>query len=34
MTESPQFFCFGEERVNVLQLNIALDKIDENQINK
>ncbi|HET9570701.1 MAG TPA: potassium-transporting ATPase subunit KdpC [Bacteroidales bacterium] len=26
-TEKPQFFCLGEERVNVLQLNLQLDKV-------
>jgi len=26
-TESPQFLCFGEERVNVLLLNLETDKI-------
>lgn len=26
-TEEPQFLCFGEQRINVLLLNIALDKI-------
>lgn len=26
-TEEPQFLCFGEQRVNALLLNIALDKI-------
>jgi K+-transporting ATPase ATPase C chain len=26
-TEEPQFLCFGEQRINVLRLNIALDKI-------
>lgn len=27
-TEAPQFLCLGEERVNVLVLNIKLDKMD------
>jgi potassium-transporting ATPase KdpC subunit len=27
MTENPQFFCLGEDRINVLLLNIELDKI-------
>jgi len=27
MTESPQFFCLGDERVNVLLLNLKLDGI-------
>lgn len=26
-TEEPQFTCFGEQRINVLLLNIAIDKI-------
>jgi K+-transporting ATPase ATPase C chain len=29
MTESPQFFCLGKERVNVLILNMKLDRIDK-----
>ncbi len=27
LTEGPQFLCFGEERVNVLSLNLETDKI-------
>jgi len=27
MTESPQFLCLGERRINVLMLNLELDKI-------
>jgi potassium-transporting ATPase KdpC subunit len=27
MTEAPQFFCLGETRINVLMLNLELDKI-------
>ena len=27
LTESPQFFCLGEKRVNVLLLNLSLDKL-------
>jgi K+-transporting ATPase ATPase C chain len=27
MTEKPQFFCLGEPRINVLMLNLELDKI-------
>jgi K+-transporting ATPase c subunit len=27
MTEAPQLGCLGESRVNVLLLNIALDKL-------
>jgi len=35
LTESPQFLCLGEERINVLKLNIGLNEIEENnQINK
>lgn len=33
LTESPQFFCFGEERVNVLTLNLELDKLNQNILN-
>jgi K+-transporting ATPase ATPase C chain len=28
LTESPQFLCLGEERVNVLLLNLEADKIE------
>ena len=34
MTEAPQFLLLGEERVNVLVLNLELDKIDTNTTNK
>lgn len=35
LTESPQFFVLGEERVNVLILNLELDKLHQNvTINK
>ena len=27
LTETPQFLCLGEERVNVLLLNLEVDKI-------
>ena len=30
MTEEPQFFCLGEVRINVLMLNMELDKIYKN----
>jgi K+-transporting ATPase ATPase C chain len=30
LTESPQFLCLGQERVNVILLNLALDKIKIN----
>jgi K+-transporting ATPase ATPase C chain len=30
LTEAPQFNYLGEKRVNVLLLNMELDKIDEN----
>jgi K+-transporting ATPase ATPase C chain len=30
MTEEPQLFCLGQERINVLMLNIELDKTAEN----
>jgi potassium-transporting ATPase KdpC subunit len=33
MTEGPQFFLLGEKRINVLLLNLELDKSDENIIN-
>lgn len=32
LTEEPQFLFLGEARINVLQLNLELDKIDENHI--
>ena len=34
LTEEPQFLFLGEARINVLQLNLALDKIDFNHIRK
>jgi K+-transporting ATPase ATPase C chain len=34
ITEAPQFLLLGEERVNVLKLNLELDKIDTNKTNK
>jgi K+-transporting ATPase ATPase C chain len=34
ITEAPQYLCLGEERVNVLLLNLELDKIDTNTTNK
>ena len=27
LTEAPQFLCLGEQRINVLLLNLELDKI-------
>jgi potassium-transporting ATPase KdpC subunit len=33
LTETPQFLILGEERVNVLDLNIELNKLDRNNIN-
>src|SRR5664280_11420 len=30
LTETPQFLVFGEERINVLILNLELNKIDQN----
>ncbi len=33
LTEAPQFLFLGEERINVLILNIELDKIDETILN-
>jgi potassium-transporting ATPase KdpC subunit len=32
LTEEPQFLFLGEARINVLQLNLELDKIDANHI--
>jgi K+-transporting ATPase ATPase C chain len=34
LTEPPQFLILGEERINVLTLNIELNKIDETSSNK
>lgn len=34
LTEEPQFLFLGEARINVLQLNLELDKIDVSHINK
>jgi K+-transporting ATPase ATPase C chain len=33
LTQSPQFLILGEERVNVLLLNLELDKLDKNNTN-
>jgi len=33
LTEAPQFSCLGEERINVLDLNLELDKLSKNNIN-
>jgi K+-transporting ATPase ATPase C chain len=33
LTETPQFLILGEERVNVLVLNLELDKLDQNITN-
>jgi len=33
LTETPQFLVLGEERVNVLVLNLELNKLDQNIIN-
>jgi len=33
LTETPQFLCLGETRINVLALNIELDKIIRNNAN-
>jgi K+-transporting ATPase ATPase C chain len=34
MTKKPQFLLLGEERINVLLLNLALDKMDKVNFNK
>jgi K+-transporting ATPase ATPase C chain len=34
LTETPQFLVLGEERINVLVLNLELDKLDQNNINE
>ena len=34
LTETPQFLILGEERVNVLVLNLELNKVDQNITNK
>lgn len=31
LTEMPQFFCLGEDRINVLILNLELNKLDGNE---
>ena len=28
LTEQPQFLCLGEKRINVLKLNLELDRLD------
>ena len=33
LTETPQFLCLGEERINVLELNLELDKLNGNNTN-
>ena len=33
LTETPQFLILGEERVNVLYLNLELNKLDQNITN-
>lgn len=33
ITEAPQFLCLGEERINVLVLNLELNKLDTNNTN-
>jgi potassium-transporting ATPase KdpC subunit len=33
ITKKPQFLVLGEERINVLELNLALDKLDKNKVN-
>jgi K+-transporting ATPase ATPase C chain len=34
LTEKPQFSVLGEERVNILKLNLGLDEIDRSNTNK
>lgn len=34
LTEAPQFWCLGEKRINVLILNLELNKIDGNNTKK
>lgn len=34
LTEKPQFLILGEPRINVLKLNLELNKIEENNLNK
>lgn len=34
LIEKPQYFFLGEERINVLALNLKLDKLDQNITNK
>ena len=33
LTEAPQFFILGKERINVLMLNLELNRIEENVSN-
>ena len=33
LTEEPQFLCLGETRINVLILNLELDKLGEEMTN-
>lgn len=33
LTEAPQLMCLGEERINVLVLNLELDKLERNKTN-
>jgi potassium-transporting ATPase KdpC subunit len=33
LTEAPQFLCLGEERINVLVLNMEMNKLDQNITN-
>lgn len=34
ITEAPQFWCLGQERINVLVLNLELDELDDNNTSK
>jgi K+-transporting ATPase ATPase C chain len=33
LTETPQFYCLGDERINVLNLNLELNNIEGNETN-
>jgi potassium-transporting ATPase KdpC subunit len=33
LTEAPQYLCLGEDRINVLMLNLRLNEIEKNSVN-